>query len=299
MGTLLKLTEAFTAPTGRVVKPDMVLPPELGALILLDGGHSAGGFGVGMPAQATYFPNVAEADALALIGSGTTQTLGGQLLIGGAEWAGAAGERTSKGGLHVAVRQDALGLSNGAVVDLGSAIDGYIVANPTHDYYVSLWERVTRAGQVALVPPLPSLAIVTFSGSATGNYLAIFDQVNSNPTISPPRLGARTAGVPPNTDGDIFRSIGVSQITGAFTGGVATSVIPWGSMGAWAGLLSATPAASLSRIFYRMYIEDLTVSGRTYAEVDAIDYSLWQEAFAEGGRFYDDTWTEPAVLAGA
>lgn len=52
-----------------------------------------------------------------------------------------------------------------------------------------------------------------------------------------------------------------------------------------------------SSIFYRAYIEDLTVSGRTYAEVDAIDYALYtKEVLTPGGRYYGDTYTDPATI---
>jgi hypothetical protein len=49
------------------------------------------------------------------------------------------------------------------------------------------------------------------------------------------------------------------------------------------------------RVLYRAYIEDLTVSGRTYAQVQALDYALWQAAFAPGGRYAGDTFTPPAI----
>jgi hypothetical protein len=41
----------------------------------------------------------------------------------------------------------------------------------------------------------------------------------------------------------------------------------------------------------------LTVSGRTYAEVDAIDHALYtREVLTPGGRYYGDTYTDPATL---
>ncbi|MCF6764112.1 hypothetical protein, partial [Pseudomonas fragi] len=52
-----------------------------------------------------------------------------------------------------------------------------------------------------------------------------------------------------------------------------------------------------SRIIYRAYGEDLTVSGRNYAEVEALDYALFLEAFAPGGKFYGDTFTSPSALS--
>lgn len=68
-----------------------------------------------------------------------------------------------------------------------------------------------------------------------------------------------------------------------------------------AGMLSSYTGATYrnkqnSVILYRAYIEDLTVSGRTYAEVDALDYALYQAAFAAGGRYFGDTYTDPVTL---
>ena len=52
-----------------------------------------------------------------------------------------------------------------------------------------------------------------------------------------------------------------------------------------------------SRAVYRMYIEDLTVSGRTYAQVDAIDYAQFtKDVLTVGGRYYGDTYTDPTTL---
>lgn len=52
-----------------------------------------------------------------------------------------------------------------------------------------------------------------------------------------------------------------------------------------------------SWILYRAYLEDLTESGRTYAEVDAIDTAEYVKAFNPDGRYHDDLWTPPATLA--
>lgn len=51
-----------------------------------------------------------------------------------------------------------------------------------------------------------------------------------------------------------------------------------------------------SLIIYRIYIEDLNASGRTFAEVKAIDDAEFEKAFAVGGRFYGDTWSDPATI---
>lgn len=66
-----------------------------------------------------------------------------------------------------------------------------------------------------------------------------------------------------------------------------------GTIGAWIG---GNYNKATSRIIYRARIEDLTVSGRTYEEVEAIDFALYTAAFAVGGKFYGDTYTDPTTF---
>lgn len=62
------------------------------------------------------------------------------------------------------------------------------------------------------------------------------------------------------------------------------------------GPFSAAVNKGGSHILYRCYLEDLTVSGRTYEQVKAIDDALFAAAFSSGGKFYGDTYTDPATL---
>jgi hypothetical protein len=72
----------------------------------------------------------------------------------------------------------------------------------------------------------------------------------------------------------------------------AAGSIIFGNGGSGSALTNQCP----SDIFYRGYCEDLTVSGRTYADVDALDKALWDAAFAAGGRFAGDTFTAPSTF---
>jgi hypothetical protein len=51
-------------------------------------------------------------------------------------------------------------------------------------------------------------------------------------------------------------------------------------------------------VFWRGYVEDLTVSGRTYAEADAIDIAEFtKQVLTSGGRYYGDTIvTAPSTI---
>jgi len=73
---------------------------------------------------------------------------------------------------------------------------------------------------------------------------------------------------------------------------IAGGSIIFGNNGSSSALTNQCP----SDIFYRGYCEDLTVSGRSYADVDALDKALWDAAFAAGGRFAGDTFTAPSTF---
>jgi hypothetical protein len=71
-----------------------------------------------------------------------------------------------------------------------------------------------------------------------------------------------------------------------------------GFSGGWSGLNTAGSQNKrmASIIFYRFYVEDLTISGRTKEQLDVIDQQLFDQAFSPGGKFYGDTYTSPTIL---
>lgn len=64
----------------------------------------------------------------------------------------------------------------------------------------------------------------------------------------------------------------------------------------WSGVASQALNSSPSYVLYRVYIEDLSLSGRTYEQVKSIDDAEHAKAFGIGGRFHGDTWSNPATL---
>lgn len=75
-------------------------------------------------------------------------------------------------------------------------------------------------------------------------------------------------------------------------------IIGSGHIPPYSGSIAGNQAwnASPSCILYRVYIEDLSLSGRTYDQVRAIDEAEHAKAFGAGGRFYGDTWSNPSVI---
>jgi len=295
MGTRINLPETFTATTGKLLRNDEIIPAS-GALMLLDVGHSLGGLGTaGVPADLAVIPNVAWDQAAAMIGSGTSTTLGA--VFNRADGTNFNLERTGKGGIHGYLSGNvATGVGLG--IELPSLIRTYLASNLTSDFYISAWDRVTRIASLATVWPRWE-GIQRQNAAATSNYLGFFDSATGDgalpPTGAAARLGARVTAR--NSLGNTYRSVGVDGWTGtapASASDVDPTVVMWGALSAYAGFFNGTTAPP-SYIFYRLYIENLTVSGRTWAQVDAIDYAMWQRDFGVGGRFAGDTFTASPI----
>lgn len=296
MGKLLRLhgvslTDA-TAP--KIITRDKI--ESIGSLMLFDGNHQFGQFN-GLPALNSAVPNVLANKAAELLGVSDAATHFSVALSSG----NAAGqwlrERTQKGGIHGLITQ-----AGGQTTRLGygvvasDAVRNYIRDNPTHHFYVSLWQRITRKALSGGTVQAPFF--YTNGSAATGNFRFHMEGSLVFPRLGTPQsLGGRA--VPAENDINVpngtnrFTSIGLKGPTGNDPVGNDQVQFVVGGDAAWAG---GGLNKTASRIIYRAYIEDLTVSGRTYAEVEAIDYALYQEAFAPGGKFYGDTYTDPSTL---
>ena len=161
-----------------------------------------------------------------------------------------------------------------------------------HQLYISTWLRPTRHGLWSNFTRFAAngsdpLSLTTYQYAGTGTPTSRW-RITANPS----QIGTNVAPVP--VVGQPLRA-SANVIPANATGWVAPLVL--------AGPVWQTPTgvyysagASASYVFYRLYVEDLTVSGRSYADVDAIDSALHASAFGPGGRYYGDTWTDPALL---
>lgn len=255
-----------------------------GSLLLLDPMHPTQQWASGAPADLDTVPNLLSAP----LSTGATATVRvrGGILAGGK----GALERSTKGGLHGIVSQSvALASDDGMAIEVPAALAAYISANLDHSYYVSVWDRLTRA------LPNPTNFTVDYAtgGSTTTNGLMHAAQSTwygavsavSNQDVLGNTVGARFANA----------SIGGSKAVSS----TATRTPCWGAP---ASSPNNTNLATRnlnwpSFVFYRLYMEDLTVSGRTYAEVHAIDYQQFtKHVLTPGGRYYGDTFTDPATI---
>jgi hypothetical protein len=290
MGQKIVLSESFTDLTLPVLYDDAM--QTAGTLMLIDFGHSNGAF-TGVPTNGALLPNVAWKTANALVAgapgqsalsaSFLTNTVSGDVNT-------PIKERTPKKGLNIIYSQTTDVSQANNKIQMPAAIFNYLVANLSHSYYHSIWHRVTRAG----IAGAPTGGISNI-GINTGNTLmAMQYSANSIGAGMVPSGGsgvslgqAATPGY--NTVSNQILQQAVSGITGSLTGWTNAQCLAylWGS----GGPFNQTHIAH-SGMLYRYVLEDLTVSGRTYAQAKAADDALWTAAFASGGKFFGDTYTD-------
>lgn len=274
-----KLTN-LSAP--RIAEIDKIESP--GSLMLIDPTHPHNPWPAGLPsANGATLPNVLGKFATALAGPGTDVT---QVAIKG--WTGGEGllERTAKGGIHGIISPTVATTATNFNLSLTDAAEAYVLANPTHKFYISTWRRDTK-----LDSPAGTTVqwYFTHSIGAGGNYLnygrtdtIIGGTVRSTsrtlaPVISSGTWDKWTGGAPTQ----------VNQLS--------TVMFPFGQNSF--AYDSTIVRRSGARVYYRAYVEDLTVSGRTAEQVDAIDYALFsKEVLTPGGRYYGDTFTDPVTI---
>ena len=284
-GFKIQLPEAVTDTTMKILYPDSIMSN--GSLFLFDASHPLGESGTtiinGGKAQ-----NIAYKEAAAIIGSGDISTLSGDVVLSGVTPSTAIIEMTAKKGVHGIISQTNTISTLGWQVNFPTLIKTHLLNSWVNKkLYISLWGNTTRISNTT------SESILGFVNVTTGasNYKSIFRALDNLPLSS----ASRVSPSPSNVVGRFFRNQG----DGVSVGITPTSV---GAMRAYFKIGVGAPydanekGNSSSRIIYRVYIEDLDVSGRTYTEVDAIDKAMYDSAFAIGGKFYNDTFTSPTVL---
>jgi hypothetical protein len=280
-------------PTTRA-RVDLVdaMLPDAGALLLLDPTHPYAAWSAGVPATGEPLVNIAAKQSNAL--TGVTTTTGATLATADPD-AKITLERSGRGGLHGIVDQTAA-IGNGVYsrLDIDPAIATYMGANPGNSYYISRISSTTRRTAGAgggtpvfdlIVAENTAIYLIDFYGDTakTDSYPAAdLGSTGFGATAGLPALGA------PKRE-----AAAAAGFTGTPTSPSAVAALAhiWGS--------SAPVTASVgflhpSSILYRIYIEDLTVSGRTYGEVAALEAAEFAALCTDSsGRYYGDTYTAP------
>lgn len=254
-----------------------------GSLFLYDPSQARGAFD-GVPAFNQVIPNVLSNRASLLLGVDENDT---RALVNNTLNAYLSVERSTKGGIHVISSQNPLQPQTTYYgFRMSDAVRNYVASHPTHSFYFSLWSKITRPGIAN------SAEQSNFDYAInTSNYLFYLDggifRPTANSTNSPT---VKNSAVTPGTNR--FSAGAAASVTGSMPS--PPNIIAYGgNRGAWSGF-NAGKAPSL--ILYRCYIEDMTVSGRTFADVAALDKSLFDAAFAAGGKFYGDSYSDPVTV---
>jgi len=281
-GLQIKLGTTFTDSTLPKLYPDAIMSD--GALMLVDTSNSNGwDYGSNIPVNGNLVGNIAWAQAAAIIGSGDRTTLSPSVANLTMNATGKI-EFTGKKGLHVITSQVAPnGAGIGMTINMPAAITTYLVNNSTHKFYYSLWYRNTRIGLETNE---------AHYAAATNGSTAMLIMANTGNVGSMGAPGGQYSLNGTNNIGLGHRAVTTIGPVGSPTTGIANQ-LSFGNKG-WASAFTANKASSW--VLYKFYIEDLNVSGRTHAQVLAIDQALNTSAFTAGGQFYNDTFTDPATL---
>lgn len=244
-------------------------------------------------------------------------------------------ERTEKGGLHTIISQNGSVLTdlvnhtggkyyqtirpNGVYTPQGAApvssLRDYLWGTSGtdgaayHKFFLSMWSRITRRRVSGTQRTIVAGLTLTNSYSSGFNVAVYGPQGPTESHNSIPSATLSHAEAAGN-----YSLLGApSTVLGNELQQVASnSYHPGGSPSKSTTYLSAMDAGQLSEfgttgtgakgnhgsyIFYRSYLEDLTVSGRTFQQVSAIDSAMYnREVLSAGGRYYGDTFTDPAII---
>lgn len=291
-GILFQTTSPSTAQNLKKFYPDKIMSN--GSLVLLDASR-LGIENAPITGDPIQLRNVAKDTALALMPGSTEAQLSPFYDLDGYNSNAMLLERTPKKGLHVIMSKINDVANQFLVLNFPLKVREYMQTNVAHSFYVSSWKRDTRESGT------PTIGHSYFLiNTATYRY-AMQGSANTPDSVGAP---ARVLGNNRNvsssqywqTTGLKFSSIGFKDMTGvpSSPANETDALFVAGNKGPFAGF---TLHNNWSQIFYRAYVEDLTVSGRTYAEVYALDIAMFNEAFAVGGKYAGDTFTDPSILA--
>ena len=284
MGHKITLSDiVFSDSSLPVLRDDPLLSS--GSLVLVDVGHSKGRLS-GVPSNGTLVNNIAGSIASGLVGSASVSP---EILTGFTNSA-MVPELSGKGGLHVIKSKVNDTNATRFTLRLPAAIKAYLLANPTHGYYFSMWQQFTRKFDANNAP----LMIIGESAYSV-NFLMNLGSSGAVQGAATNVLGQATTLNPFVAAGPAKLQLAVSKVTGTLSSLAYNDLFIFGGVPS-VGVMDAALKKGGSQIMYRVYLEDLTVSGRTYAEVKTLDDALYAAAFAPGGKFYGDTFTDPSTL---
>lgn len=207
---------------------------------------------------------------------------------------GGVAERTAKGGLHGIYPQNLTsenprGVLSGLIPD---AVKDYIMSNTSHAFYMSLMGVITRnaitgAGNAPVLAGLYSGS----DGTAAAQVTPCVYQSIGTGTVAGGRTGSDMLGrttASPNTP----FCVDVAQSKLVLTSSSSMDSVK-GELFTIGNISTSVYAGCPSWVLYSLYIEDLTVSGQTYAQASAKSQEVYNSRFGQGGMYAGDTWAPP------
>lgn len=287
-----------TAPTAASTFPALRDDAGLtaGSLMLIEPGHPKSTL-VGTPIDGQVIENLAYREALSLLGLtlGDRDDVDATFTIA-AGWNGTTTgklDRTTKGGLHGGVSQTVDTTTTSARFEFPVAIKQYVAdhlaifTDPAESSIaMSLWRRPTRAGVNSGLQPVLMGIFKTSNGAVGG----IVQTAGGSPTSGQAFVGRRAYPDFCPVDTPALRILAVARwavsITPPITGADISAGVAFGGFPPYNSASHIHKAESF--VLYRAHMVDLTAAGMTYGQFEAQEMSLFNAAFAEGGRYYND-----------
>ncbi len=253
-----------------------------GSLILIEPG-AVGNSWQGIPSNGALIPNLAASMASPLVGGDASQLVFENTMT----TSNGIVERSARGGLHVAEKWG--GGATGARVRINlpsaSPVRSYLDANQGHTLYMACWGRFTRAADPSLGTILHS-RLTGSSGTRLGvGVLPSSAALVGNPGSSDSR---RLGFLADPSAGNAYQSIAAASVPAGFATPHQQTVFLAGPDG------SAQVNKSPGFLLWWLYVEDLSVSGRSFAQVDELVHRYYeQQVLTDGGRYFGDAYTAP------
>lgn len=292
MTTIIRLKQAINNPNAPYLPKYDTIESRAGSLFLWDAGiNPTTAFNTQAEAPTKTLTNVLAEYGNTILG--TTAELNREFILNGQSAAMLKTEITSKGGLHCMSTQS-IDATNQFYAQLttNTALNAYMankIANG--ELYVSLWQRTTRKQS-------SSGSFTSMFNYRNGNNYAFMDKTDAV-AIDLMGAGSKSLKLPAlaqSSDALVNQPQIIAINPKGATGTLGSNVpIRFGGGILLPSNYTMGTKRSPSVIYYRFYIEDLSLSGRTFEDVSAIDQTEFNKAFAVGGRFHGDTWSDPAV----
>ncbi|MFD2961369.1 MULTISPECIES: hypothetical protein [Olivibacter] len=185
-------------------------------------------------------------------------------------------ETTAKGGLHIA-HNSVSTVGTGSRIAMSAGITSYLSNNRDHNIFAAVWARITRIGEARLQ------YLLNLGFNANNNFATI--NLSSTTTIGRGDIGVERVG---NSETlGLIKAIAAgpfNQRNAEQSAAIGALLMSWFQS-------NVVGATGDGLILYRLYVEDLTVSGRTYEQAKFDDDAFYSSAIT--GRLAGDTWTNP------